>query len=1089
VKTNIGHLEMASGIAALIKSSLQIYHKTMVKTLNFENRNEGIDWDSYPLKVCQENTPLVGFAKDGAIVGTVSSFGFGGSNSVLVLESYPGEQAPEEMAVDTIPASYKFPFLYPLGSMTLNATTEFQKLVVDTITQNIDSIDNYDLGLALALGKRSRIYSWRSTAVTSAVHELTAEKFTKPELVVDNPHLCFVFSGQGPQHARMGYGLYLRYEAFRDSVDRADEFIKNEFQFSPIKDFGLFDESQQSQDSWPILKVVVSITILQIALYDLWVSVLGRKPDSVLGHSVGEIAMLYASGAVSVETCLRIAVGRARAMEMVDGNSGGMVALGCSSTTALEFIGSVLAEAGVSTGLWLAADNSEDAITVAGEKPLVEKLSALASGKNVFARVLKVGSAFHTPLMEVCKEKMMTAMNDAFSKEISSKKPTVAVSSTVYGRLWDSETPFDADYMWKNMRQPVCFRQAVQSVVTAYKNVVVLEMAAHPVLATSVTSQLDSRFMISSMIRPNSGSTGAAVAEIDVFLNAAGRLFCLGFNPDFKLLSGEVVDERNISVNLPEYPFHEKHIWPPESRACRSERLAPATTRLGSKIMELSTKKMPWFSYHVIDGITLLPGAAYMSAIFERGARVLRNVSFEKMMSFSQDQTVVALCDVDFDLCRWSIKSSSELNTNPDMGIGEADFNNIHSRGDFSLFPPEMAGEKGNVDVADVMARCHIPKFIKDMDERRKHYYQFGDIFSRTIKNVFVSDAYDELVCDLVLPQEFIETGTAKFAVHPGMVDAMFQAVFFLAMEADSNCGRYEHKWLPHKLGRIVRLDENDGSSFDFSNIRVLVKKGKLQGDLMISDLSLFCPTTGRVSMTMENCVFKLVPAISDEFVIEESLYETFVQYGMPAVEFEVPKLVDVERNTRLYQYTDATAYNYIFLNAGVVNQESSEGDSIDRVRFRKFCQTVLKSFPGPFLKDFNDAEIAAFNEENMVVVTERIGHLIPEILKDSSAGVASLFSDEVFTKLYDGDIWTQEFNLLIRKNFKECLMQAKSQGKRVLRVLEVGAGSGGLTAFLDPILIEADSMGMHIDYLATDVTVSFGFILDWIRVRFKSQD
>lgn len=935
-----------------------------------------------------------------------------------------------------------------------------------------DAVKNTSYGedhtLSIIMGRRARIFHHGAFTIAKKSSLLTQERVSEPELSSSNPaKLVFIFSGQGPQHLRMGFGLFARFPAFRDSIYLSDAIIVKELGLSLVKDFGLFDEQSLAQsDVWPILKVVLSITALQIALFDLWTSVLGRKPDKVMGHSVGEIAMLYGCGAVSRTTCLRIAAGRAKAMEMVDGNGGGMIALGCSSAKAAELITQVSGEkVDLEPGLWLAADNSLEAVTVAGYNHLVQKLCKLAQENGIFARVLKVSSAFHSPLMEVCKSKMYTAMSLAFQREPGKCIPECEVSAAVNRALWDSQTPFDEEYMWRNMREPVLFRTALDAVLT--EPAVVVELALHPVLASSITSILDPKYSVSSMVRPRTYSPDFLATEVDTFLQACGKLFCLGYDVDFALLCAFDGPIEHESVTLPEYPLNRKSIWPPENRLTRAERIGPAVTRLGTKIMHLFTQNMPWFSYHVIDGMTLLPGASYLAMIFEKGARVLRNVTFEKMISFSPAQTVIAMADVDPDLCRWEIKSSAELNTNPDLAWDEASFNQIHSRGEFSLVGPTFA-QAPTVNL-HAMDHLNVQCRVEDMEARRKHYYQFGDIFCRSLSNVFISPDLDELVCDLAIPAEFEERFAPAYAIHPGMIDAMFQAVFFLAMEVDAKLGQYEHKWLPHTLGRICRFYA-DGHSLDFENTKILIKKTKCLPDFLACNLTLF-KQDGTVVLSMDDCTFKLVASGTEELEIEETLYETFVQYGMPSVDMTFPTSLDCERNLPLYQYTDTT-FSCLLKHADLIKDDSKADGVHDRVRFRKFCQKVLESFKGPRLEEFFSQEAEKLSGEGIVISTERIGKLIPELLKDSSAGVESLFVGQVFTSVYIGDIWSHEFNDLITKNFRECLLKAHKEGKTVLRVLEVGAVSEGLTSCLDPVLIEADILGMHVDSVATDVTV-----------------
>ena len=185
--------------------------------------------------------------------------------------------------------------------------------------------------------------------------------------------------------------------------------------------------------------------MFQIALFDLWVD-LGVVPDVVMGHSVGEIAAMYASGAFDQEKAIRTAIARSNALSRLGEVPGGMAAIGMSREQAQMLIDGILRDRGLDTGLWVSASNSTNAVSVSGRNELVDAVVESCEKANIFARVLKVGGPYHSPMVSPCQEGFLSEVYPLVDSTVN--VPTRGFISTVEGRLFEPGRPLDAQYCW-----------------------------------------------------------------------------------------------------------------------------------------------------------------------------------------------------------------------------------------------------------------------------------------------------------------------------------------------------------------------------------------------------------------------------------------------------------------------------------------------------------------------------------------------------------------------------------------------------------------------------------------------------------------
>lgn len=320
--------------------------------------------------------------------------------------------------------------------------------------------------------------------------------------------LVFVFSGQGPQNLMMARELYHGFPVFRESLKRSDAICKKSLGFSLIDDRGLFGSKVGVADTLESVDMIVlAIVFLQIALFDLLKSY-QIKPDIVIGHSIGEVAVFYASGAISQEAACQIAIARGQAMKSIA--AGRMLAVGAAMEVIQELMRDI-------PDIWISAINSPQSCTLSGRIEAIASMRERCDSREIFARELNVKQPYHCPLVKVAESKYLSLLNPIFA-QLPPAVPKVRMISTVTG-TWRDEVILP-QYCWENVEKCVLFKAGVQTILNRYPDAVFLELAAHPVLAASL-KECGVKYHIETMHRTK--------PEIACFLSALESLENSGF--------------------------------------------------------------------------------------------------------------------------------------------------------------------------------------------------------------------------------------------------------------------------------------------------------------------------------------------------------------------------------------------------------------------------------------------------------------------------------------------------------------------------------------------------------------------------------
>jgi acyl transferase domain-containing protein len=410
----------------------------------------------------------------------------------------------------------------------------------------------------------------------------------------------------------MGRHFFRAYRVFRDTILELDEVYKNVVGVSMVESTGLFaqDPSVSSLGSvWSAEVTIPAITMLQIALFDLLKSV-GLTPDVLVGHSAGESALIYASGAGSKAMAMEIAITRSRAMKLTETLDAGMAALACDAESARTIIERVNPD-GAEGVLEIACYNSPNAVVVSGSKHLVEEAVEVAQSERLFARKLSTLNPSHSKLMDVCRNEFFTGIQDIFRRYEGSYTPKLPTYSSVAGqeKIIKEFTP---EYLWSNVRNPVHFHQAISSILEDFTtDAAFVELSPHPALSSYITALDQSLTVLCPMRRPSKNATGSNV-ELVAFTETLGRLVTLGINSvDLTPLYGRA--SRDKAYHIP-YPFTTRH-FPLRVDGPRQVESSSGPCSLRQK---MNTRIYPDLAQHIINGEPIVPAVAYIDMVHWR---------------------------------------------------------------------------------------------------------------------------------------------------------------------------------------------------------------------------------------------------------------------------------------------------------------------------------------------------------------------------------------------------------------------------------------------------------------------------------------
>lgn len=596
VKSNLGHLEAASGVAGLVKALYVLRHRMVPATIGIKTLNPKIQFREWNLDVVTQNRKL---RPTGKLVVGVNSFGFGGANAHVILESAPTRNpAIEGKMAKTAP----IPVV--VSGKSPQALKAAARQMADVLRgQPARFLYNAAYHAAMRRdwhGERAVVFGTQCNTVAELLEQFAEGTESKSDVVTGSALShgqgpVMVYSGNGSQWANMGRRL-LADPVFATAIDEVDAL------FSQYADFSLRKElaGQNGDDRYQRTEIA------QPALFALQVGITrmlaqrGVVPAAVIGHSVGEVAAAWACGALTLPDAVCVIFQRSRLQGQTKGQ-GRMTAVGVSG----EAVQALIALHNLGASLCVAGYNSSRGATVAGAPEALSILEAALAEQAVFFRRLDLDYAFHSPAMDGIE----AGIRDSLA-HIQPRASAIPFYSTVTGATLDGAS-LTADYWWRNVREPVRFEQATDALVDQGNNIFV-EVGPHPLLRSYLNDALKAADLTGRVL----GTSSRGADDPEKVWMAAGQVIISGGQIDLQSL----FPWEGPTVELPTYPWQRERHWHPttaESLGLLSRRVVhpllgyPLQQHEHTWENQLDTQAHPALADHVVGDAVVFPGTGF----------------------------------------------------------------------------------------------------------------------------------------------------------------------------------------------------------------------------------------------------------------------------------------------------------------------------------------------------------------------------------------------------------------------------------------------------------------------------------------------
>ncbi|MGV9316734.1 SDR family NAD(P)-dependent oxidoreductase [Streptomyces sp. NPDC003691] len=589
MKSNVGHTQAAAGVAGIMKMVLAMRHGVLPRTLHVDEPSGEVDWDSGAVKLLREAREWVRGEGRPRRAG-VSSFGISGTNAHVIVEEPP--------VVEVASPADAVPVAWVLSGKTAEAVSAYADRLGSYLAagEGIRAVD-----VARSLAGRAR-FEHRAVVVGADREELLRGLAGAEAAVATGGKVAFLFTGQGAQRLGMGRALAGRFPVFAEAFDEVASALDGYLE-RPLREVVWGEDAALLEGTgW----AQPGIFAFEVSLFRLLESA-GLRPDSVAGHSIGELAAAHIAGVLALDDAARLVAARARLMQALP--SGGAMASVRASEAAVR---DALVD-----GVTIAAVNGPASVVISGTEKAVKATTRRLKGQKVTR--LRVSHAFHSPLMEP-----MLAEFSEVASALSYGAPRIPFVSTLTGLPVTDELT-DPAYWVRQVREPVRFSDAVTTLTTQGATRF-LEVGPDTVLAPAAEDSLPTGTLTLASQRRDRDETRT-------LLTALGTLHTHGTDLDLTALH----PTGHHLPDLPTYPFQHDHYWLTPLRtagdvgsagleAVEHPLLSAAVTVADADrvIMtgQLSADRQEWLVDHDILGTRLLPGTGFVELAVRAGQHI-----------------------------------------------------------------------------------------------------------------------------------------------------------------------------------------------------------------------------------------------------------------------------------------------------------------------------------------------------------------------------------------------------------------------------------------------------------------------------------
>ena len=855
VKTNVGHLESAAGVAGVIKAALVLKRGVIPKHLHFHNPNPSLDWDRLPLRVTSSMMDLPHRPGRPRLAG-VNSFGISGTNAHIVMEEYRASDGASTAVGSAKPVAISLPAtivdlplpeqevqprqtrLLPLSGKSDEALRDLGGRYLSWLDEHADEEGEAILAdMAWTAGVGRSHFDHRAGIVFHDAESLREQLrgLTEADEGASSrtpTRVAFAYTGQGSQWVGMGQVLYESEPVARAVLDRCEAVLLRE-RGSSLLDV-MFGRSEGEEDLGDTAWEQPALYALECALTALWSSV-GIRPDVVVGHSIGELAASQAAGVFSLEDGMRFAAVRGALMSQME--EGGMAAVFAPADRVAVAVETVNA-ASSGAGLSISGYNGNHQV-VSGPIAEIEAISKRFEQEGIRVRRLNTAKAFHSALVEPILDELEASLND-----VAIQPPSLTVVSNLTGRAVEPDQSQDGAYWRRHAREPVAFAQGVKTLSDLGVDVV-LEIGPRSVLAPMAASawpaspQTPVPMVLSSLSPPSDNAEKSG--STDGFVGSVAEAYQAGFPIRF---AGLFAGETRRRISLPSYPFQRNHHWlepPKRQRRSSDHPLLGARHESARGEITFETEVFPsdpsYLNDHKVFGRIVAPGALYgamacaTAFLEESGSVAVEDFQLHNAMVFEEED------EADEEGRKMQVVlDASEQTSSRGVQIfskGSEGEWTVHVEGRVSSGVPLPEADE-RIDLESLKASLSPVDVAGYYRHRASTGVDLGPFF-RTLGNVWSRPG--EALGEVSLPETLTRHG---LDVHPLVLDGCFQVVG-AARNLEGAGGEttylpfgWERLWLtgrlPDRVVCHVRLNEASQETDEPPEV--------LSGELNIYDLN-----------------------------------------------------------------------------------------------------------------------------------------------------------------------------------------------------------------------------------------------------------
>ncbi|KAI1374307.1 putative polyketide synthase [Hypoxylon crocopeplum] len=1100
IKTIVGHTEGTAGIAGLIKASQLIQHGLLTPNLSFDELSPRVAPFYSDLQVVtkQQAWPALKYNQPRRV--SVNSFGFGGTNAHIIVESYIPAAFNQEAVLLNKPST---PCPTPI---TLSANSEASlRATMEDLKQylrNKPDLQLRDLAWTL-LKKRSNLPVRH--AIQAKTVEALQEVLERDTPLVQGkqsiattsdveiqPQVLGVFTGQGAQWPAMGKVLIAEIPYARSIVSELDQSLQGlPAEYRPtwsLEDQFLEGEGSNVDDAAFSQPLCCAVQIILIKLLEAS----GVVFKVVLGHSSGEIACAFAAGFISASQAIRVAYLRgllSRHAGGPNGVEGAMMAAGTSFDDATDLCALEAFEGRIT----VAASNAPESVTLSGDKDAILEVQEIFNEESKFSRVLKVDKAYHSHHMRPCAEPYVAALKacgcDTFDMDAA---PTATWISSVYeGKIMKPED-LKAEYWRDNLLSPVLFSYAVEQALVKHTPLdVCIEVGPHPALKNPSLQTIQN---CTGAPLPYVGCMERGKDDIEAYTSCLGYLWThfgsAAIDID-RLYSSLSVDAnvKDLSKELPCYSWDHSRSYRKESRALRTwlgaerphlllgKKLAhsnPSTIQWQNFIRQ---RDIEWLDGHSLQGQTVFPGAGYVVMAMEAAVKLagdrevqlleVLDLKIDKAVTFENENSMVELnlsLDVDpaqitdtYAVYRFTINSCLARETS--LTSSAAGMVAItYGPGSLETLPSPQ-GEPPHLN------NVSIDRFYNMLDE-------IGYGYIKQFRGVSSMRRGDSKACGTITFHR-LEDNHRNMVIHPATLDVAFQS--FIGAYTAPGDRRLRSLLVPTGIDRIALnpwvADRIHALS---SEVDFISTSAASVGNTVMGDIEVFDPETEATMIYVEGLSFKpfAPPSAADD-------HEMFSKWSWgpmsPDTLLDDSNYHATEQDKKDVAVIERITYWYIKSLIASITDEDREKAAFHFTKHIQWCEYIIAEteagrnvwYEPDWDKDTR-ADIEEMIRQNVshpfVRLIQRVGEGALDTARNNKNPFDLMDHDGLLTEFYGGTVsYGHSYNYYQR------ILEQITHRFQNLDVLEVGGGTGGATRyFLNDENISFNS------YTFTDISSAF---------------